>query len=354
MSTRPIVTGALVLSCAVLGSGCAVYAGAAQGPGGSGPSAPVVSEPGRGEAPLAGAVGHAAIPQPEADGGGVAPVVRVAPVGTPSPVLPAQFVAGYLEAYNLGLPSSLPNEYDVLYHAFAPIDSNGAVSIYTSNGIDRRTLAAEYHARRAAGKPTILSIGGEGGAKAGLGTPAQQQRFLDSVIPLIDEFGFAGIDWDLELAVPGGISIDGVVAVSRTLRATYPGFLITMAPFGASEIEGTYQEIARQLQSTGDLTYVGFQFYNDVEAPTTAHVLRRLEGWIQATGIRPDQFVIGLWQGPDAWLGHVTTPTRMVEIWEGVTAVYPTVRGVYTWGIRTTDLPLGFPFATQLGAVVGG
>ena len=242
----------------------------------------------------------------------------------------------------------------MLYHAFAPIAADGSTQIYTTNGISRSQLAAEYKARLAQGKPTLLSVGGEGGSASGLWTPESQQRFIATVTPLIDEFGFSGIDWDLELNIPGGISAQGIAAVSRALRAKYPSLMITMAPFGHPDIDPVYKALAKDLNSTGDLTYVGYQFYNDISAPTADAVISTMASWIAATGIRPDQFVIGLWYGPDDWMGNVTTIDQMKAIWGGVTAVYPTVRGVYTWGIRTTDMAHGFPFSTEMATVVGG
>ncbi|MGA0893769.1 MAG: glycosyl hydrolase family 18 protein [Ilumatobacteraceae bacterium] len=279
--------------------------------------------------------------------------VAVGVTGTPPiPGLPTRFVAGYLEGWNLALPSTLPTQYELLYHAFAPVQSDGSLTIYLS-GVSRTALATEYKARRAAGKPTLLSIGGGGGAQAGLGTVAQQQAFLASVKPLIDEFGFSGIDWDLEAGVPGGISATGLAAVSRALRVHYgAGFLITLAPYGDPTVETPMRALARDLASTGDLAYVGFQFYND-NAPTSSSVLAKMRSWMTDTGIRPDQFVLGFWAGPWDWpAGYVMPETAMAAIYADVAAAYPTLRGTYTWGIRGTDMPRGWLYATTMWPVV--
>lgn len=279
--------------------------------------------------------------------------VAVGVTGTPPiPGLPDRFLAGYLEGWNLALPSTLPTQYELLYHAFAPVQIDGSVTIYLS-GVSRSALATEYKARRAAGKPTLLSIGGGGGAQAGLGTESQQSAFLASVKPLIDEFGFSGIDWDLEAGVPGGISASGLAAVSRALRAHYgAGFLITMAPYGDPTVETPMRAVARDLVSTGDLAYVGFQFYND-NAPTSSSVLTKMQSWITDTGIRPDQFVLGFWAGPWDWpAGYVMPETTMAAIYGDVRAVYPSLRGSYTWGIRGTDLPRGWLYATTMWPAV--
>lgn len=279
--------------------------------------------------------------------------VSVGVTGTPPiPGLPSKFVAGYLEGWNLALPSTLPTQYEVLYHAFAPINGDGSVGLYLS-GVSRSALATEYKARRAAGLPTLLSIGGGGGSQVGLGTVAQQQAFLNSVRPLIDEFGFSGIDWDLEAGIPGGISASGLVTLSRQLRAEYgSGFLITMAPYGDPTVETPLRTVARELAASGDLAYVGFQFYND-NAPTTSSVLAKMNSWIADCGIRADQFVLGFWAGPWDWpAGYVMSEATMASIYQGVRAVHPTLRGTYTWGIRGTDRLRNWAYATTMWPVV--
>ena len=267
--------------------------------------------------------------------------------------LPGKFVGGYLEAYQLALPSTLPPGYDLLYHSFGVVASDGGVSTFTSNGVSRAALAAEYRARRAAGKPTILSIGGSGGAQAGLTTQAQVDRFLVTTKALIDEFGFTGIDWDLELDVPGGISASGLAQASRNLRATYgSNFTVSVAPFGVEGIVSVYKALVADLQRTGDISFVGYQFYNDL-TPTTQRVLDTMRSWMADTGIRPDQFVLGFWAGPWDWPAGYTMPvSAMVDIYRGVNAVYPSLRGVYTWGVRTFDMVQGYPFVTALAPVV--
>jgi chitinase len=268
---------------------------------------------------------------------------------------PAKMVGGYLEAYQLALPSTLPAGYDVLYHSFGNVASDGGVYTYVSNGVSRSALAAEYKARRSAGKPTILSIGGSGGAKAGLTTQAQVDRFLVTAKGLVDEFGFTGIDWDLEFDVPGGISASGLAQASRNLRATYgKNFTISVAPFGAATIVSVYKALVADLQRTGDIAYVGYQFYNDI-TPTTQRVLDTMRSWMTDTGIRADQFVLGFWAGPWDWpVGYSMPVSSMADIYRGVIAVHPTLRGTYTWGVRTYDMVQGYPYVTTMPSVVHG
>lgn len=269
--------------------------------------------------------------------------------GAPSAnqAIPPRFVGGYLEWWSGVYPSEIDSDYSLLFHAFATVNSNGSLSLPLSH--DRQRLVNEYRAWRAAGKPVILSIGGAGGAQAGLTNSTQVQNFITSVRPLIDEFGFAGIDWDLELGVPGGISVQGLVSASRQLKSHYgTDFAITMAPFEG--IEYPYKDIARELGD--DLTFVGFQFYNMAQRVNAQNAIARMEEWMNDCGLSPSQFSIGLWYGPDDWQGYTVDESLMASVYTAVKNKYPGVRGTWTWAVATTDRPRGYAFANSLSQVV--
>lgn len=282
------------------------------------------------------------------------PAPTPTPTPTPSPPanpvsggVPAKFVGGYLEGWRSQYPSEIPSEYTLLLHAFAGVQFDGNVSFISS--LDRTRLKNEYIQRIAQGKPVILSIGGSGGANAGMSTPSQISNFVASVSTLIDEFGFTGIDWDLELNVPGGISGSGMANASRQLKQRYgDDFAITMAPFEG--IEAPYKEAARLLGD--DLTFVGYQFYNMEQRLSGQLAIDRVQEWINDTGIRPDQFAIGFWYGPDDYKLFTIPESEMAQIYTEVNNRFPTIRGAWTWGISYTDMPRGYPFAPALYSVV--
>lgn len=267
----------------------------------------------------------------------------------PEPV-PDKFVGGYLEHYRDLLPRDLPAEYDLLIFAFARVGPDGEV-IFDHNQ-DTAELQADILRRKVGGSPTLLSIGGAQGAESGLHTRAEQQRLLDGLIAVIDDYRFSGVDWDIEYGVPDGLSSDGVVAVSRALRQHYgSNFSITLTPYSHDEIIEAYQDIAGRLRD--DLTYVGYQFYNDLESPTVEHVLAVTEHWLSACGLDEAQWVLGFVHEDD-FQGHTTSHATMAQIYDAVEDRFPGVRGVWTWGIADKDAPLGFPFATTMAGHVGG
>lgn len=258
--------------------------------------------------------------------------------------VPRAFVGGYLEAYRDLLPRDLPETYDLLIFAFARIDEHGGV-VFDHEQPDA-ALREDIRARNAAGKPTLVSIGGAGGAESGLHAPEERQRFLDEIIEVIDAYGFSGVDWDLERGIPGGISTDGIVAVSLALRQRYgEDFAVTLAPYDTPEITSAYQEIAGRLRD--HLTFVGFQFYNGPQPPTPGSVLAVTDAWLTACRLAPSQWALGFVRVDDN-LGHTTPLDRMAEIYEHVDGQHPGIRGVWTWAIADRDRPVGYRFANTM------
>lgn len=265
------------------------------------------------------------------------------PEARPVPV-PETFVGGYLEHYRDLLPSELPEAYDLLIFAFARIDDRG--SVVFDHHQPGEALREDIRARNAEGKPTLISIGGAGGAKSGLHGAAERQRFLDDIIAVIDAYGFSGVDWDLEQGIPGGISTDGIVAVSLALLERYgEDFAVTLAPYDTPEIVAAYKEVAGRLRD--HLTFVGFQFYNGPRPPTPGAVLAVTDAWLSECRLAPSQWALGFVRVDDN-LGHTTPHDRMVEIYDHVEGWYPGIRGTWTWAIADQDRHDAYRFAITM------
>jgi len=257
--------------------------------------------------------------------------------------VPDKIVGAYLENWITVLPRDLPAGNNLLFSAFATINADGSVAYEPEQSPG--SLKADIATRNAAGKPTILSVGGAGGAKSGLNTSSEQQAFLNSIRPIIDAYGFSGIDWDIESGV--SISVPGMAAVSRSLVNDYgSAFAITMAPY--DETEDTYKQLAKSIRDI--VTFVGYQFYNGNAAPTSASVLKTMDSWIADTGISPAQFAIGFMPTDDS--GKSTPYTTMASIYQAVAAKYPTVRGSWTWAVEA-DKVSGYKFVSTMTPVVG-
>ena len=177
---------------------------------------------------------------------------------------------------------------------------------------------------------------------------------MTSITGIIDTYGFSGVDWDLEDDLPNGqhISVAGIVDISKKLKARYgPNFIISMAPYGGQNggTDATYLEIAKQTRDI--LTFVGYQNYNMSTVPTSASVRATMERWMTTAGLRPDQWSLGFLHRDD-WLGLITPHSTMVSIYNDINTRYPSVRGVWTWGVFEKDQPTGYPFAKTLAPAV--
>jgi hypothetical protein len=268
------------------------------------------------------------------------------PPASGNTILANPFVGGYIEMWGEVQPGNVPAEYDMLFHAFASVAYDGTATINSMS--DPSAIKQQYATRRAEGKPTILSIGGYLGAQAGMTSDSQIQNFISSVTGIIDEYGFEGIDWDLEFDIPGGLSGTGMAEASRQLIARYgDDFLITAAPFEG--IEEEYMVLARLLGS--DLTAIGYQFYNMRSRVTADIIKNQIQNWISNADIDQNQFAIGFCQDPGG--GQATVDeSEMAQMYIEVSQTYPNLRGTWVWGIHYIDNVRGFRFAPAMAEVV--
>ena len=214
-------------------------------------------------------------------GGGTAPVTPpvdppVDPPVTPptGAALPDKIVGGYMNMYQGPATAELP-DYNVLFAAFALGGGGQNMHFITPAKESVASFKAGVKADQARGAKWLLSIGG--------GVPANEQTFIQNaaqadtvfnkLVPIIDEYGFNGLDYDLENG-PGGFSKDGLLALSRKLRAKYgTSFAITMTP---RPYEDFYFTIAAAHHAEGLLDALQMQFYDEMKTRDDAF----LASWI--------------------------------------------------------------------------
>lgn len=128
--------------------------------------------------------------------------------------------------------------YNVLNAAFPVILSDGTA--LWEDGMDRGVKVAtpaEMCAAKASGQTLLLSIGG---ATAGidLNSTAVADRFVDTIVPILKEYNFDGIDIDIETGLTGSGNINQLSASQSNLIRIIDGVLarmpsnfgLTMAP----------------------------------------------------------------------------------------------------------------------------
>ncbi|MFE7752495.1 chitinase [Streptomyces sp. NPDC057428] len=187
--------------------------------------------------------------------------------GDPSTTVPKHAVTGYWQNFNNGATvqklSDVPANYDIIAVSFADATATpGAVTFnLDSAGLNGYTVAqfkADIKAKQAAGKNVIISIGGEKGTIS-VNSDASATAFADSVYALIQEYGFNGVDIDLE----NGLNSTYMTKALRSLSSKAgSGLVITMAPqtIDMQSTSGEYFKTALNIKDI--LTVVNMQYYN--------------------------------------------------------------------------------------------
>ncbi len=308
--------------------------------------------------------------------------------------LPKHALVGYWHNFDNGSGvmrlGDVDPAWDVIVIAFVDDAGNGSVDFRLDPALNKAQFIADVAAKRAQGKNIVLSYGGEKGTVT-LNNSTNLANFVNSTAAIINEYGFDGVDIDLESGagvLHGAPVISNMVSAIKQLNAMYPDLYVSMAPehpyvqggyVAYSGIWGAYLPMIDQLRNELDLLHV--QLYNNggLATPYAAQAYQAgtvdmmvasarmlIEGFPLANGtagqfkgLRPDQVALGLPSGPRAaGSGQATTAdiNRAVSCLAlrtncaSVTPLtaYADFRGVMTWSINW-DVKDGRIFSVQVG-----
>ncbi|RJG21913.1 chitinase [Paenibacillus thiaminolyticus] len=323
--------------------------------------------------------------------------VTTSAAGGPAP-LPGKVLVGYWHNFMNGagfLPlRDVSTNFDVIHVAFAePADYSGQIE-FTPYQYTDAAFKEDVAYLQSLGKKVTLSIGGQNG-HVELTTPAARDRFVQSVIAIIEKYGFDGLDIDFEgqslylnqgdtdLERPTTPAVIHLIEALRTIHHHFGvEFLLTMAPetffvqvgytnygagqWGGDRRAGAYLPVIHALRDI--IAWVQVQHYNS--GPVTGldnryysmgsadfHVAMAdmlVTGFTLAKdpnrvfpGLRPDQVVIGLPADSQAGNGY----TSAAEVHKALDYLikgrafggsytlrnpsgYPELRGLMTWSIN--------------------
>ncbi|MGN5637206.1 chitinase [Streptomyces sp. AC154] len=187
--------------------------------------------------------------------------------GVPSTSVPKHAVTGYWQNFNNGATvqklSDVSANYDIIAVSFADATTTpGAVTFNLDtaglNGYTVDQFKADIKAKQAAGKNVIISVGGEKGSVS-VNSDASATNFANSVYSLIQEYGFNGVDIDLENGVNSTYMTKALRSLSQKAGS---GLVITMAPqtIDMQSTAGEYFKTALGIKDI--LTVVNMQYYN--------------------------------------------------------------------------------------------
>jgi chitinase len=205
--------------------------------------------------------------------------------------------------------------------------------------MDDTQFASDIAHLQSLGKKVLISVGGANGS-ASIETPEARNNFTNSIIEIIRQYGFDGIDINLEGKVrlasddvdfrnPISASIRHLITAIREIQGSFgPDFILSLAPESMnvqggfrmySGLSGSYLPVIHGLRDI--LTYLQVQHYNASQldagdhtnyTPGTAdfHVAMAgmlLRGFFVQDDpsqffppLQPEQIVIGLAASPNA------------------------------------------------------
>lgn len=302
--------------------------------------------------------------------------------------LPKHALVGYWHNFNNGSGvirlADVDTTWDVIVIAFADDVGNGTVAFNLDPVLNKAQFIADVATKHAQGKKVVLSFGGQNGTVT-LNNATNVANFVNSTTAIMNEYGFDGIDIDLESGANvswGAPVINNLVTAVKQLKQTFPNLYLSMAPehpyvqgglIAATGIWGAYLPIIDGLRN--ELTILHVQLYNNggmstpysnqpLQAGTVdfmvASIKMLIEGFTlanntQFVGLRPDQVAIGVPSGPRAAgsgfvsITDLNNAVNCLAKLVGCGAIkpnqaYPDFRGVMTWSINW-DVADGRPFS---------
>ncbi|WP_406101703.1 chitinase [Streptomyces sp. NBC_01003] len=180
--------------------------------------------------------------------------------------VPKHAVTGYWQNFNNGATvqklRDVPSQYDIIAVSFADATSTpGQISFTLDPAVGYASAAdfkADIAAKQAAGKSVILSVGGEKGSVS-VNSDASATAFADSAYSLMQEYGFDGVDIDLENGLNSTYMSKALHQLSAKAGAK---LVLTMAPqtIDMQSTSGEYFKTALNVKDI--LTVVNMQYYN--------------------------------------------------------------------------------------------
>ncbi|MER5869402.1 glycoside hydrolase family 18 protein [Streptomyces sp. NPDC002044] len=294
----------------------------------------------------------------------------------PNPAVPKHALTGYWQNFNNGATvqkiSDVSAQYDIIAVSFADATSTpGAITFnLDSAGLNGYTVAqfkADIAAKKTAGKSVILSVGGEKGTIT-VNDSASANNLANSAWALMREYGFTGIDIDLE----NGINATYMTQALRSLsQKAGPSLVITMAPqtIDMQSTAGGYFKTALNIKDI--LTVVNMQYYNSgamngcdgkVYSQGTVDFLTALACIQLEGGLAPSQVGIGVPASPSGAGSGYVSPAIVNNALDCLargtncgtfkpSKTYPGLRGAMTWSTNW-DAKAGSAWSNAVGPKV--
>jgi chitinase len=264
--------------------------------------------------------------------------------------------------------AEVPASYNLVAVAFGDSDSTpGQVTFSIDSGLasalggySQQQFIDDIRTLQARGQKVILSVGGQNGTIS-VDDAASASNFASSVYSLIQEYGFNGVDIDLENGVDPAYMASALEQLESDVGSS---LIITLAPqtVDTQSTGDDYFQLALDIQPI--LTMINTQYYNsgtmngcdgNVYAEGTENFITALACTELEGGLSPSQVGLGLPASPSAAGSGYVDPSVVNDALDCLATqrscgsfvpptTWPGIRGVMTWSINW-DASNGYNFA---------
>ena len=291
--------------------------------------------------------------------------------------LPKHLLTGYWQDFTNGATplrlSSVNSNYTIIAVAFANADpaNPGGVTFGIDSGLSSALggytsaqFISDIATLHSQGKKVIISVGGQNGT-INVSDSTSATNFANSAYGLIKQYGFDGVDIDLENSFnPASMAS----ALQQLQSMVGSNLIITLAPqtIDMQSTSGSYFQLALDIKSI--LTVVNMQYYNsgsmlgcdgNVYSQGTENFLTALACIQLQNGLRPDQVALGLPASTSAASSGYVSPSVVNAALDCLATgnncgsfkppvTYPTIRGAMAWSINW-DASNSSSFANTIG-----
>ena len=276
--------------------------------------------------------------------------------------LPAHILMGYWQDFTNGATpltlADVPTSYNLVAVAFgAATDTPGQVSFSLDStlasdlgGYSQQQFINDIATLKARGQKVILSVGGADGTVS-VDDAASASAFASSVYSLIQQYGFNGVDVDLENGVDPTYMASALEQLESDVGSS---LIITLAPqtVDTQTTGDDYFQLALDIQPI--LTMINTQYYNsgtmngcdgNVYAEGTENFITALACTELEGGLSPAQVGVGLPASTSAAGSGYVAPSVVNAALDCLATgancgsfvppkTWPGIRGAMTWSIN--------------------